>query len=173
MKSFLILRSAGGFRIKTKERLDDMAGRICKSLIPVRKEYYLGRGTSVAICTLSSIDLLEGIFQTPALMNKIAIVGRLLSENKGIDAIIGFSARHPDLERIVLCGKEVKGHRAGQALLSVARNGIDADGRIIGASGPYPLLHSEPNIVSAFRNRVQVIDLVGITKLETINKLVA
>jgi tetrahydromethanopterin S-methyltransferase subunit A len=85
----------------------------------------------MAICTLSSIDLLERICQTPALMDKIAIVGRLLSENKGIDAIIRFSVNHPDLVSIVLCGKEVRGHRAGQALLSLVRNGIDADGRIV------------------------------------------
>ena len=158
--------------MKTTERLDEIAGRICKSLIPVRKEYHLGGGGSVAICTLSSLDLLERIFQTPALMDKIAIVGRLLSENKGIDAIIRFCAEHPDLERIVLCGREVHGHRAGQALLSLARNGIYADGRIVGALGPYPLLHSEPDAVSAFRNRVQIIDLVGVTRLETIAKLV-
>jgi tetrahydromethanopterin S-methyltransferase subunit A len=159
-------------KTKSTERFDEIAGRICKSLIPVRKEYYLGGGRSVAICTLSSLDLLERIFQTPALMDKIAIAGRLLSENKGIDAIIRFCVEHPDLERIVLCGKEVKGHRAGHALLSLVRNGIDADGRIVGAVGRYPILHSEPVDVSAFMNRVQVVDQVGITKLETIAELV-
>ncbi|MGI0037724.1 MAG: tetrahydromethanopterin S-methyltransferase subunit A [Nitrososphaera sp.] len=158
--------------VKTTERLDEIAGKICKAVIPIRKEYYLGRGSSVAICTLSSLDLLDRISQTAALMDRIAIVGRLLSENKGIDAMVGFAAKHPNLERIVLCGKEVKGHQAGQALLSLAKNGINPGGRIIGALGPYPLLRSEPNSVSAFRNRVQVVDLMGTTKLETIIKLV-
>jgi tetrahydromethanopterin S-methyltransferase subunit A len=46
-------------------------------------------------------------------MNTIAIAGRLLSENKGIDAIINFALEHPDLHGIIVCGEEVKGHRAG------------------------------------------------------------
>lgn len=141
-------------------------------MIPIKKEFYLGRGSSVAICTLSSIDLLERISRTVALMDKIAIAGRLLSENRGIDAMIEFTSRNPDLERIILCGKEVKGHRAGQALLSLAKNGAGPGGRIIGALGPYPILHSELKDVNTFRNRVQVVDLMGITKLETIMLLV-
>ena len=141
-------------------------------MIPIKKEFYLGRGSSVAICTLSSFDLLERISKTVALMNKIAIAGRLLSENRGIDAIIEFASRNPDLERIILCGKEVKGHRAGQALLSLVKNGTEQSGIIIGALGPYPILRSERKDVNTFRNRVQVVDLMGITKLETIMMLV-
>lgn len=159
-------------KLKTRERLDNIAGKICKTVIPIRQEYYLGRGSSVAICTLSSFDLLDRISLTAALMNRVAIVGRLLSENKGIDAIIGFAEMHPSLDRIILCGKEVKGHKAGQALLSLAKNGIEPSGRIIGALGPYPLLHSGIKSITAFRNRVQVLDLIGTTRLETIAKLV-
>ena len=173
MKSFLTRRLAGGLsEIKTTKKLDEFAGRICKAVIPIKKEFYLGRGSSVAICTLSSFDLLEKISNTVALMDKIAIAGRLLSENRGIDAMIEFATRNPDLERIILCGKEVKGHRAGQALLSLAKNGTEPSGRIIGALGIYPILRSEPKDVDTFRNRVQVVDLMGITKLEKIMMLV-
>jgi hypothetical protein len=37
-------------------------------------------------------------------MNTIAIAGRLLSENKGIDEIINFALEHPDLRGIIVCG---------------------------------------------------------------------
>ncbi|HEV8387407.1 MAG TPA: hypothetical protein VGQ03_07275 [Nitrososphaera sp.] len=141
-------------------------------MIPIKKEFYLGRGSSIAICTLSSFDLLDRISKTVALMDKIAIAGRLLSENRGIDAMIEFASRNPGLERIILCGKEVKGHRAGQALLSLAKNGIEPGGRIVGALGPYPILRSQPKDVNTFRNRVQVVDLMGITNLEMIMVLV-
>jgi tetrahydromethanopterin S-methyltransferase subunit A len=103
---------------------------------------YLGRGKELAICTLSSIGLLNKISKSD-IMDGVAIAGRLLSENRDIDAIIRFTLEHPDdLRRIIVCGKEVKGHRAGQALLTLARNGIDRDGKIIGALGPYPILKS-------------------------------
>ena len=58
-------------------------------------------------------------------MSTILLVGRLLSENKGIDTLIGFTLKYPNLHHIVVCGKEVKGHKAGQALLSLHRNGVN------------------------------------------------
>ena len=69
------------------KRLEDAAGKLCQALLPIRHEYYLGAGNAVAICTLSSIDLLETVSRS-SLMNKVLIAGTLLSENKGIDAII-------------------------------------------------------------------------------------
>jgi tetrahydromethanopterin S-methyltransferase subunit A len=96
------------------------------------------------------------------MISEIVIAGRLLSENKGIDAIINFTLEHPDLRRIIVCGKEVKGHRAGQALLALARNGIDLPGRIIGAAGPYPILESPAQDVDAFRRQVEILDMIAL-----------
>ncbi len=121
----------------------------------------------MAICTLSSIDLLQEISKSD-IMEGVAIAGRLLSENKGIDAMIRFAAEHPDLKRIILCGKEVKGHRAGQALLALARNGIDSQGRIMGALGPYPILKSSIRDIDAFRRQVEIMDMVGTTDINSL-----
>lgn len=143
-----------------RKKFDDAAGKICEAVLPIKHEYYLGRGKELAICTLSSIGLLEEISKSD-IMNKVAIAGRLLSENKGIDAMIRFALEHPDLGCIIVCGKEVKGHRAGQALLALARNGIDKDGRIIGALGPYPILQSPARDVDAFRRQVEILDMIG------------
>jgi len=152
-----------------RKKFDDVAGKVCEAVLPIKHEYYIGRGKDLAICTLSSIDLLEEISKSD-IMSKLAIAGRLLSENRGIDAMIRFTLEHPDLRLIIVCGKEVKGHRAGQALLALARNGIDTDGRIIGAQGPYPILKSPAGDVRDFRRRVEIIDMIGTVDIE---KLVA
>jgi tetrahydromethanopterin S-methyltransferase subunit A len=155
-----------------KKKFDDAAGKICEALIPVKHESFEGRGKEVAICTLGSIDLLEEISKSE-IMGKVAIAGRLLSENKGIDAIIDYAFAHPCLKRIVVCGREVKGHLAGQALLALHRNGIDGQGRIIGAEGPYPILLSPREKVEAFRKQVKIIDMTGVIDLEKLAPLIA
>jgi tetrahydromethanopterin S-methyltransferase subunit A len=105
-------------------------------------------------------------------MKRIALVGRLLSENKGIDAIVSFTISHPELREIVICGREVRGHKAGQALLSLSRNGIEAGGRIVGAVGPQPVLLSKQKDVEMFRRQVKILDHIGTTDYATIAKLV-
>ncbi len=153
----------------TRKKFDDAAGKVCEAVLPIKHEYYLGRGKEQAICTLSSIDLLGEISKSD-LMGRVAIAGRLLSENRGIDTMIKFTLEHPNLRRIIVCGKEVKGHRAGQALLSLARKGIDSGGRIIGALAGYPTLESPVGDVDAFTRQVKVLDMIGTTDIE---KLVA
>ena len=142
------------------KRLDNAAGRLCKALLPIKHEYYLGSGKAVAVCTLSSIDLLQTMAKSD-IMNRILIAGRLLSENKGIDAIIDFTVKHPSLNRIIICGKEVRGHRAGQALLALASNGMDSSGRIIGAVGPNPIVTLPLQDVDIFRHQVEINDMIG------------
>jgi tetrahydromethanopterin S-methyltransferase subunit A len=66
-----------------KKRLENVAGRLCEVLIPIKHEYYIGEGKIVAVCTLPSMDLYQTIARTADVMNRILIVGRLLSENKG------------------------------------------------------------------------------------------
>jgi tetrahydromethanopterin S-methyltransferase subunit A len=142
------------------KRLHNAAGRLCKALLPIKHEYYLGAGKAVAVCTLSSIDLLQTIARSD-IMNRILIAGRLLSENKGIDTIIDFTVKHPSLNRIIVCGKEVRGHRAGQALLALASNGMDSSGRIIGAVGPNPIVTLPLQDVDIFRHQVEINDMIG------------
>jgi tetrahydromethanopterin S-methyltransferase subunit A len=98
-----------------KRLFDNAVGKICEVLIPLKHKYYIGKGKSVAICTLSSIDLLKEISNSVDIMNRILIVGRLLSENEGIDTIIKFVLDHTELHHIIICGKEVKGHHEKHA----------------------------------------------------------
>ena len=104
-------------------------------------------------------------------MNRIAIAGRLLSENKGIDSIV----RNSNLNRIktiVLCGNEVWGHKTGQSLISLHQNGIDSNGKIINSSSPDPFLTLSINEIKKFQNQTRIIDLIGETNFDKISKTI-
>lgn len=155
-----------------KKKLEDVAGRICEVLIPIKHEYYMGQGKRIAICTLSSMHLLQSIARTDDIMNTILIVGRLLSENKGIDTLVRFTLKHPELKYVIVCGKDVKGHQSGQALLSLHKNGTDKDSRIIGAASPHPIsTHSRIDIES-FRKQIMIYDLIGCEDLKIVKDMI-
>ena len=159
--------------MKLKQRLENAAGKLCKVLIPIKPEYHIGEGNSVAICTLSSIHLLHAIANSDDIMNRILIVGRLFSENKGLDKLINFTVKHPTLHHIIICGKEVRGHKTGQALISVHRNGATKEGRIIGAIGPHPFLTCSQTDIELFRRQTKIYDLMDNEDLNTINYIVS
>jgi tetrahydromethanopterin S-methyltransferase subunit A len=159
--------------MKLKQRLENAAGKLCKVLIPIKPEYHMGEGNSVAICTLSSIHLLHAIANSDDIMNRILIVGRLFSENKGLDKLINFTVKHQALHHIIVCGKEVRGHKTGQALMSVHRNGVTKEGRIIGAIGPHPFLTCSQTDIELFRRQTKIYDLMDNEDLNTINYIVS
>jgi tetrahydromethanopterin S-methyltransferase subunit A len=149
-------------------KLKNVAGRLCEVLIPIKLGYVFGDGKSIAVCTLSSLGLLRTIVNFNDIMDRILIIGRLLSENKGIDMLIQFTLRQPGLRHLIICGKEVKGHRSGQAVLSLHRNGVDDDGRIIGAIGPYPFLTSSLEAIKSFRRQITIHNLISCEDIETV-----
>jgi tetrahydromethanopterin S-methyltransferase subunit A len=105
-------------------------------------------------------------------MNRILIVGRLLSENRGIDTLVQFTLKHPELRYIILCGRDVKGHQSGQALLSLHRNGIGKDGRIVGAAGPYPFSTHSHTDIESFRKQIIIYDLIGFDDLKSVKTMI-
>ena len=109
-------------------------GEFCKILFPISEESYCGNPNSdIAICTLSSIGLLKQIANSN-IFDRISIVGRLLSENKGIDQIISHLNKNKKIKNLIVCGREVWGHKAGDSLYRLYRNGVDINGRIINNS---------------------------------------
>ncbi|MGC1927705.1 MAG: hypothetical protein WA667_01915 [Candidatus Nitrosopolaris sp.] len=156
-----------------KKKLEDVAGRLCEVLIPIKHEYYIGQGKHVAICTLSSMYLLQTIARTEDIMNRILIVGRLLSENMGIDTLVRFTLKHPELRYIIVCGRDVKGHQSGQALLSLHINGAGKDGTIVGAAGPHPFLTHLHADIEAFRRQIMIYDLIGFEDLKTVKATIS
>jgi len=144
------------------------AGKVCEVLLPIKHDIFFGNAqSSIAVCTLSSIDLLEQIARSD-LMSSIALAARLFSENKGIEKLIKYVLGHSNIKYIVLCGKDTNGHLPGQALLALYKNGID-NGRIIGALGKDPVLDVTKSDADEFRKRINMIDLVGITDLNEVS----
>jgi hypothetical protein len=60
--------------VNLKQNLENVAGKLCGILIPIKREYYIGGGSSIAIW--------------PDIMHRILVARRLLSENKGLDKLI-------------------------------------------------------------------------------------
>jgi len=152
--------------------IGEAIGELCKVILPINEEFYLGNSdSSIAICTLSSIDLLKN-FANSEILNQISIVGRLLSENKGIDSIIKYVNKNPKVDTIIVCGKEVWGHKSGHSLFQLHKNGTDQNNRIINSTSPDPFLTVSKSEIKYFQDNVNLIDLINVTEFELILKKV-
>ena len=152
--------------------IGNVIGELCKIILPIPEESYLGNpDSSIAICTLSSIDLLKKISNSK-LLNHVSIAGRLLSENKGIDSIIKYLNQNKKIKMIIVCGKEVWGHKAGHSLFKLYENGIDDHGRIINSISPDPFLTSPKSEINYFQNEINLVNIINETNIETIKKYV-
>ena len=150
--------------------IGEAIGELCKVILPINEEFYLGNSdSSIAICTLSSIDLLKN-FVNSEILNQISIVGRLLSENKGIDSIIKYVNKNPKVDTIIVCGKEVWGHKSGHSLFQLHKNGTDQNNRIINSTSPDPFLTVSKSEIKYFQDNVNLIDLINVTEFELILK---
>jgi tetrahydromethanopterin S-methyltransferase subunit A len=101
-------------------------------------------------------------------MNKIAIAGRLVSENNGIDKIIKYYlTNNHELTHLTVCGKDGHGHRAGHSLISLSDRGVTKNGKIILSKSPYPDLESSYEDVQTFRDRITIHNLMEETNLNS------
>ena len=148
--------------------LGEQIGELCKIILPIPEESYLGDiNSSIAVCTLSSIDLLKKLANSE-ILNHISIVGRLLSENKGIDSIIKHVYKNQKITTIIVCGKEVWGHKAGHTLFQLHKHGVDKNNRIINSTSPDPYLTVSKSQIQYFQNNITLINLINETDLKII-----
>ena len=152
--------------------LENLIGQACKLLLPIPEEVYFGNpNSSVAICTLSNISLLKEL-STSTIMNNICIVGRLLSENKGIDSLINNVINNPKISTLIICGNDVWGHKSGHSLLKLYKNGISSQGRIIDSISPDPFLTTSLSNIRKFQKQIRIVNKIGETDSENIVRLV-
>lgn len=148
--------------------LGEAIGEICKAVLPIPHEYFLGnQNSSIAVCTLSSIDLLKK-FENSDILNSISIVGRLLSENKGIDSLVEHVFKNKKITTIIVCGKDVWGHKSGHSLFELHKNGIDKNNRIINSTSPDPYLTVSQLKIEYFQKNILLINLINETDLKII-----
>ncbi len=150
--------------------LENMIGVLCKVILPIPEESYQGNPDStIAVCTLSSLDLLKKIANSDILQH-ISIVGRLLSENKGIDLIIRHVNQNKKIKIIIVCGKEVWGHKAGHSLFKLYKNGIDNNRRIINSNSPDPFLTVTKSQITYFQNEITLVNMINETNFSKIKQ---
>ena len=155
-----------------KNIVENIAGEICKILLPINEEVFFGNSkSSIAICTLSSIKLLKDISNS-SLMSQIVLVGRLLSENKGIDLLVKYVILKKNIKVILICGKDTTGHMSGNSLFKLYENGIDSNGRIIGSTSPDPVLTITKSEIKIFQKQITLINKIGETNISKIEHLV-
>lgn len=148
-------------------------GPVCKPVVlsikkkppswPVEHgEYIVGNPDSlVAISTLGSDELPE-IIDNRLGKEKFAIAGKTHTENIGIEKIIKNTISNPNIRFIILCGRDTRGHMAGQSLLSLFSEGVNQEKRITGSRGQRPILKNlELSEIQHFRSQVEIIDFIG------------
>ena len=144
-------------------------GKICEALLPIPEEFYIGNyNSSICICTLSSIKLLKEI-KNSKIIDNIAVVGRLFTENKGIDSIIKYVNQNKKIKTIIVCGKDVWGHKSGHSLFELHKNGIDNNNRIINSTSPDPFLTVSESEIKYFQKQITLVNLINETNIELIN----
>lgn len=121
----------------------------------------------IAVCTLMSKELL-----TPLSKEKgVAIVGTLVTVNLGIEALIRNTISNRRLRYLVVCGKDSLVFHTCQALTCLFENGLDANKRINGARGHYPVLTNlSVKEVDQFRRQLQLVDVSGVLDLNYLSE---
>jgi len=123
-------------------------------------KYEIGnKESNVAVVTIASkISFPKDLF---------TLCGEMRTENLGVERVILNTISNCNIRYIIVCGKESKGHFAGQSLIAIHENGIDANGRIIGSKGAIPFIENIPReAVERFRRQVKkVINLIDEIKL--------
>ncbi len=127
----------------------------------------------VAICTLSSQELLKKLRESP-IAQQVAMIGPLETENLGIERMLTTLLRAPRIRWLVLCGEEARGRYQGQALHALFEEGLNEDASIRGARSRRARL---PGLsaaqVDAARRQVRLRDLLGTQDLDRISATVA
>ena len=140
------------------------------SPLPAIGDYHLiDRAGWVAVSTLASPELASGIaIRQPA---GVSITGKMETENIGIEKVVRNILALPHITYLVICGKESEGHFSGDGLLSLIRNGVDEEMKVIGAKGRKCILKNlRVDEVEAFRHRIELIDMTG---CEDINLIIS
>jgi len=123
---------------------------------PIVGEYFVGDPNScVAVTTLGSH---LGSFPVEV---GAAIAGPTKTENIGVERLIANIISNPNIRFLIVTGSEVKGHRTGDAILKVHKNGVE-NHRIVDAVGAIPYIENLPDeAIERFQKQVEIIDLMN------------
>ncbi len=109
-----------------------------------------------------------------AIEEGVAIVGVCYTANIGIEKVIMNIVSNPNIRWLIVAGRDNEGHRSGDAIIKLWRNGVDPKTRrIVGAEGASPYLPNIPiEAIERFRKQVTIIDMLGIDDPELLRKVI-
>ena len=128
-------------------------------------EYNVGNPESpVAVATCGS-----HMNNQPFLDAGAGLAGPVKTENIGIEKMVANIISNPNIRFLVITGMEVKGHITGQAIEAFAANGIDQEGRIVGAIGAIPFIQNlTPEAIERFKQQISTINIIDTEDTGTI-----
>ncbi len=128
-------------------------------------EYEAGNPESpVAVCTCGS-----HIKGSDLLGAGAGLAGPCKTENIGIEKMVANMVSNPNIRYLIVTGMEVKGHITGQAVESFLTNGVDKEGRIIGAKGAIPFIQNlSPESIERVKQQVQPVMMMDTEDLGAI-----
>jgi tetrahydromethanopterin S-methyltransferase subunit A len=128
-------------------------------------EYEAGNPESpVAVCSCGSH--LKG---SELLAAGAGLVGPCKTENIGIEKMVANMVSNPNIRYMIITGMEVKGHITGQAIESFLTNGVDKEGRIIGAKGAIPFIQNlTEESIERIKQQVQPVMMIDTEDMGTI-----
>ncbi|MFA4876063.1 MAG: tetrahydromethanopterin S-methyltransferase subunit A [Methanoregula sp.] len=88
-----------------------------------------------------------------------ALSGTLQTANIGIEKIICNIVANPNIRYLILGGPESEGHKTGDAVRALFKNGVDEKKRIIGTIGLSAYLYNVPmEFITRFREQLTLVD---------------
>jgi tetrahydromethanopterin S-methyltransferase subunit A len=132
------------------------------------KYFVVSPSAPVAVTTLGSVDLAKEVAGSPP--SGLCIVGKVETENIGIEKMIKNILSNPSIRYLVCAGKEPPKHLTGATMVALFENGIDSQQKIIGSPGMRPVLPNTSDAeIQAFRDQVEPVDMIGCTDVPTIH----
>jgi len=134
--------------------------------------FVLNPTAPVAVTTLGSVDLAKEVSDSAP--HGLCIVGKVETENIGIEKVIKNVLSNPSIRYLVCAGKEPPKHLTGATMVALFENGVDEKNRIIGSPGMRPVLpNTSSDEVREFRERIEPIDMIGCTDVAEIHGKIA
>lgn len=154
------------FTLIRAEPPKDVVPNMSPSWPVVDGEYVVGDPDApVAVCTLTSEKLVDALAQVA----DVAIAGQVFTANLGIERIVTNVTANPAIRFLLLCGKDSRLFRPGQALSALVDNGVDEQSRIIGSEGYEPVVASlSAGQIDHFRRQIELVDRSGESDLQVL-----
>jgi len=136
---------------------------------PVTSGSYIvsDKSAYIAVCALTSPELMEPLSKT----HGVAITGRLVTANLGIEKIIQNIISNPNIRYLLLCGKESPVFHPAQTLHWLFHNGVNPQKRILDAKGHFPVLNNlENEQIERFRQQVELLELTDVVDADVIRE---